>query len=283
MLPDTVSWSSNGSNRVRRQHLIRPSVACVVIVPTSLVSAACRLLNQIIYQTFVRHHGGRIDGLLDGCLQGPQWRRARPPTRTDSAPRRIDPAPAHPQDSALADGHQGGRRDQHAQPGHRHRSQRGLALPLLPVEAGPAGGGARGAGLRRRPGRRLRHGAVPATPPPSLADLLDDILQSMLEVEDFVRLMLGEVMRGDDTAFAVGTELFAATQASLEHSLAECRSPPVPTRGGGGHGQDAPQPCWSGSSSSTWPGCSATARTRRPCSATRAEEFATLLDKRPLD
>ncbi len=31
-------------------------------------------------------------------------------------------------------------------------------------------------------------------PTSSLADLLDDILQSMLEVEDFVRLMLGEVM-----------------------------------------------------------------------------------------
>ena len=62
-------------------------------------------------------------------------------------------------------------------------------------------------------------------PATGLADLMDDILQSMLEVEDFVRLMLGEVIRGDDTAFAVGTELFAATQASLEHSLGECRPP----------------------------------------------------------
>ena len=62
-------------------------------------------------------------------------------------------------------------------------------------------------------------------PTSSLADLLDDILQSMLEVEDFIRLMLGEVMRGDDTAYAVGTELFAATQASLEHSLRECEPP----------------------------------------------------------
>ncbi len=59
----------------------------------------------------------------------------------------------------------------------------------------------------------------------SLADLLDDILQSMLEVEDFVRLMLGETMRGDDTAFAVGAELFAAAQASLEQSLTECAPP----------------------------------------------------------
>ncbi len=58
-----------------------------------------------------------------------------------------------------------------------------------------------------------------------LADLLGEILQSMLEVEDFVRLMLGEVMRGDDTAYAVGSELFAATQASLEHWLGEQQPP----------------------------------------------------------
>ncbi len=69
----------------------------------------------------------------------------------------------------------------------------------------------------------------PATSQPSLsrdpaaglADLLADILQSMLEVEDFIRLMMGEVMRGDDTAFAVGNDLFAATQASLEVWLSE--------------------------------------------------------------
>ena len=67
--------------------------------------------------------------------------------------------------------------------------------------------------------------SVSRDPATGLADLMDDILQSMLEVEDFVRLMLGEVIRGDDTAFAVGTELFAATQASLEHSLAEAEPP----------------------------------------------------------
>jgi len=58
-------------------------------------------------------------------------------------------------------------------------------------------------------------------PAGALADLLDDILRSMLEVEDFIRLMLGEVMRGDETAFAVGAELFAATQESLERWLAD--------------------------------------------------------------
>jgi AcrR family transcriptional regulator len=62
-------------------------------------------------------------------------------------------------------------------------------------------------------------------PASGLADLLNDILQSMLEVEDFIRLMMGEVMRGDDTAFAVGNDLFAATQASLEHWLSEHQPP----------------------------------------------------------
>ncbi len=54
-----------------------------------------------------------------------------------------------------------------------------------------------------------------------LADLLDDILRSMLEVEDFIRLMLGEVMRGDETAHEVGVELFEATEESLERWITE--------------------------------------------------------------
>ena len=54
-----------------------------------------------------------------------------------------------------------------------------------------------------------------------LADLLNEMLQSMLEVEDFVRLMLGEVMRNDDTAVSVGHELIATTQSSLEDWIAE--------------------------------------------------------------
>ncbi len=70
-----------------------------------------------------------------------------------------------------------------------------------------------------------------AASPPSLArdratgldDLLADILDSMLEVEDFVRLMLGEVLRGDETAHAVGVDLFRATQVSLEGWLEENR------------------------------------------------------------
>ncbi|MGP8059980.1 MAG: TetR/AcrR family transcriptional regulator [Acidimicrobiales bacterium] len=54
-----------------------------------------------------------------------------------------------------------------------------------------------------------------------LAGMLNDMLASMLEVEDFIRLMLGEVMRGDDTAHGVGVELFSATQESLERWLTE--------------------------------------------------------------
>jgi AcrR family transcriptional regulator len=71
---------------------------------------------------------------------------------------------------------------------------------------------------------------VPTSPPSlaqdratGLADLLADILESMLEVEDFVRLMLGEVLRGDETAHAVGVDLFHATQVSLERWLEENR------------------------------------------------------------
>ena len=66
-----------------------------------------------------------------------------------------------------------------------------------------------------------------------LADMLDDILRSMLEVEDFIRLMLGAVMRGQETAHTVGVELFEATQTALERWLEEseptvCDGPGAP-------------------------------------------------------
>ena len=69
-----------------------------------------------------------------------------------------------------------------------------------------------------------------------LADLLSTMLNSMLEVEDFVRLMLGEVLRGDETAHGVGAELFAVFQASLESWLTEnrpdlCEGPGAPAVG----------------------------------------------------
>jgi AcrR family transcriptional regulator len=67
----------------------------------------------------------------------------------------------------------------------------------------------------------------------SLRAMLDDILGSMLEVEEFVRLMLGEVLRGEDTAKSVGDELFVATQAALESWVNEfdptlCADPGAP-------------------------------------------------------
>ncbi len=55
----------------------------------------------------------------------------------------------------------------------------------------------------------------------ALADLLNEILQSMLEVEDFVRLMMGEALRSDETALGVGKELLSITQESLERWIAE--------------------------------------------------------------
>jgi AcrR family transcriptional regulator len=79
--------------------------------------------------------------------------------------------------------------------------------------------------------------ALSQDPVPGLEALLTDMLLSMLEVEDFVRLMLGEVMRGDETAHAVGVELFAATQESLEQwldgaepSLCDAQSRPAMAR-----------------------------------------------------
>ncbi|HLN16145.1 MAG TPA: helix-turn-helix domain-containing protein [Acidimicrobiales bacterium] len=61
----------------------------------------------------------------------------------------------------------------------------------------------------------------PQGPTVHLDDLLEELLRSMLEVEDFIRLMLGEVMRGDDTALGLGRELMSTTQEALERWLAE--------------------------------------------------------------
>jgi AcrR family transcriptional regulator len=59
--------------------------------------------------------------------------------------------------------------------------------------------------------------ADPESPEPlSLAELLAQIMTSMFEVEDFVRLMVGEAMRGEATARAVGVDLFASFERSIE-------------------------------------------------------------------
>jgi AcrR family transcriptional regulator len=52
--------------------------------------------------------------------------------------------------------------------------------------------------------------------PLTLAQLLAEIMTSMFEVEDFVRLMVGEAMRGEATARAVGVDLFASFETSIE-------------------------------------------------------------------
>jgi AcrR family transcriptional regulator len=56
-----------------------------------------------------------------------------------------------------------------------------------------------------------------------LAALVTNILTSMFEVEDFVRLMVGEAIRGEDTARATGFDLFNAFQTSVGEWVAKHR------------------------------------------------------------
>lgn len=66
-----------------------------------------------------------------------------------------------------------------------------------------------------------------------LAQLLADILVSMFEVEDFVRLMVGEAIRSESTARSVGLDLFTTFQSSIEEWIAEHR-PDLVERAGAG-------------------------------------------------
>jgi AcrR family transcriptional regulator len=50
----------------------------------------------------------------------------------------------------------------------------------------------------------------------NLAQLLADVLVSMFDVEEFVRLMVGEAIREETTARAVGAELFGSFRAAIE-------------------------------------------------------------------
>jgi TetR/AcrR family transcriptional regulator, cholesterol catabolism regulator len=56
-----------------------------------------------------------------------------------------------------------------------------------------------------------------------LSKLLYDVLTSMFEVEDFVRLMVGEAMRDEVTARAVGLDLFSTFQTSIEEWILKHR------------------------------------------------------------
>jgi AcrR family transcriptional regulator len=64
-----------------------------------------------------------------------------------------------------------------------------------------------------------------------LATLLTNMLVAMLEVEDFVRLMVGEAIRGEETARAVGLDLFSTFQDSIEGWIATHR-PDLAARSG---------------------------------------------------
>ena len=57
----------------------------------------------------------------------------------------------------------------------------------------------------------------------SLAALLADTLVSMFDVEDFVRLMVGEAIRGESTALAIGRDLFTSFQDQVEQWVATHR------------------------------------------------------------
>jgi AcrR family transcriptional regulator len=59
--------------------------------------------------------------------------------------------------------------------------------------------------------------------PTGLAAVLTDILVSMFEVEEFVRLMAGEAMRGEETARAVGLDLFTNFESALAEWIVEHR------------------------------------------------------------
>jgi AcrR family transcriptional regulator len=56
-----------------------------------------------------------------------------------------------------------------------------------------------------------------------LVKVLTDILLSMFAVEDFVRLMVGEAIRAEETARSVGNELFQPFHKSLEEWVAKNR------------------------------------------------------------
>lgn len=66
-----------------------------------------------------------------------------------------------------------------------------------------------------------------------LGQLLADILVSMFEVEDFVRLMVGEAIRAETTARAVGLDLFTTFQSSIEEWVTEHR-PDLAEKAGAG-------------------------------------------------
>jgi AcrR family transcriptional regulator len=64
---------------------------------------------------------------------------------------------------------------------------------------------------RSEPNGNGRHDGVA-----TLEQLLAATLDSMFEVQDFIRLMMGEAMRDESTARAVGLDLFTSFQSGME-------------------------------------------------------------------
>jgi len=83
---------------------------------------------------------------------------------------------------------------------------------FLPIQAPRPDGEGRGDGQL--------NGRAPTS---NLEQLLADILVSMFEVQDFVRLMVGESMRDESTARAVGLDLFGSFQTIIEDWVREHR------------------------------------------------------------
>jgi AcrR family transcriptional regulator len=89
----------------------------------------------------------------------------------------------------------------------------------------------------------VEQGYLPITAPPgedgapapdlTLAEMLADYMGSMFDVEDFVRLMVGEAMRGEKTARSVGIDLFSSFQSSIEEWVTENRPDLVERNGAG--------------------------------------------------
>jgi AcrR family transcriptional regulator len=91
----------------------------------------------------------------------------------------------------------------------------------------------------------VEHGVLPVmTPRPDpreyeniespLAQLLADTLLSMFEVEDFVRLMVGEAIRAETTARSVGLDLFTTFQTSIEDWVTKHRPDLLDEKAGAG-------------------------------------------------
>lgn len=73
-------------------------------------------------------------------------------------------------------------------------------------------------------------GAGPGGPVDDLAQLLQQSWQVMLDVQDYVRVMVGEALRNDDAARSVGSGLLGTTEAGLQQWAADVLHERQPAR-----------------------------------------------------